>query len=107
MPCPESLFSVSVIQEDDSLVVFLQGELDIATGPILRRAVGKLLSSHMKVVTLDLAALTFVDICGLRAILDVTRLVAGLDADFRLQSPSDSTLRIIRLARFDELRRLS
>ena len=107
MPCPKLLFSVSVIHEDDSLVVFLQGELDIATAPILRRAVGKLLSPHTKVVTLDLAALTFVDITGLRAILDVTRQVADLEANCRLQSTSDFTLRVIRLARFDELCRVS
>jgi len=51
----ESLFSASVVHVNDSLVLALHGELDIATVPILRRAVGGLFRPHLTTVTLDLA----------------------------------------------------
>jgi anti-anti-sigma factor len=104
MSCPRSLFSASGVHVGGSVLVLLRGELDIATAPILRRAVRGLLTPHTKAVTLDLADLAFVDVLGLQAIVDVKQLAVGMDAEFRLQSPSDSTLRVIRLARFDELR---
>jgi anti-sigma B factor antagonist len=99
----ESLFSANVVHLDGSLVVALRGELDIATAPILRQTVGELLSPHLKAVTLDLTELTFVDVVGLRALVQVKQMVARVHAEFRLRSASDSTLRVIRLARFVEL----
>ena len=96
-------FSVNVVHEDGSLLMALAGELDIATAPVLRQAVDELLSPHLRAVTLDLATLDFVDVTGLRALLDVKEMVAGVPVDFQLCSPSDRTLRVIRLAGFVEL----
>ena len=103
MPCPESLFSANALHQDGSLVLALTGELDIATAPVLHRAVDELLSPHLKAVTLDLAELSFVDVVGLRALVDVKRHVGDAGAAFRLCSVNDSTQRVMQLARFDEL----
>jgi anti-anti-sigma factor len=99
----ESLFSTNVVHEDGSLVLALKGELDMASAPVLRRVVSELLSPHLKAVTLDLTQLTFVDVVGLRALVQVKHMVGGVHAEFRLRSLNDFTLRVIRLARFDEL----
>ncbi len=96
-------FSVNVVHEDGSLLLALAGELDIATVPVLREAVGELLSPHLRTVTLDLATLEFVDVVGLRALVDVQEIATALDADFQVRPVSDFTLRIIRLAGFVEL----
>jgi anti-sigma B factor antagonist len=93
--CP--LFSASVVHNDGSLVLALVGELDIAAAPVLRRTVVELLSPHLRAVTLDLGALTFVDLIGLRALLEVRHMAAGADVEFRLVSVSEFTLRVIRL----------
>jgi anti-sigma B factor antagonist len=95
--------AVNVVHEDGSLVVALAGELDIATRPILQEAVAKLLSPHLKAVTLDLTGVTFVDVVGLRAILEVKEMVVGVQADFRLKSVTDFTRRLIRVVDFDGL----
>jgi anti-sigma B factor antagonist len=98
-----SAFSAHVVHENGSLLLALAGELDIATAPVLRRTVVELLSPHLRAVTLDLGALTFVDLIGLRALLEVRQMAVGADVEFRLVSVSDFTLRIIRLAQFDAL----
>ncbi len=99
----DSPFAVNVVYEDGSLVLALAGELDIAAVPVLRQAVDELLSPHLRAVTLDLATLDFVDVTGLRALLDVKEMVAGVPAEFWLCSPTDRTLMVIRLAGFVEL----
>jgi anti-anti-sigma factor len=99
----DSPLSVNVVHENGSLLLVLAGELDIATRPRLRKAVGELLGPHLRAVTLDLSALDFVDVAGLRALLDVKEMAAGVEAEFRLRSVSARTHQVIRLVDFDEL----
>jgi anti-anti-sigma factor len=99
----KSLFSASVVHENGSLVLALHGELDIATVPILRGAVGELLSPNLKMVTLELADLRFADVVGLRGLVEVKRMAGDVDAEFRLRSVGEFTRRVIRIARFVEL----
>ena len=56
-------------QRDDVAVLAVSGELDIATAPQLRTAVGDLLGQGVRHVELDLDACTFVDSTGLGAML--------------------------------------
>ncbi len=100
----DSPFSVNVVHENGSLLLALAGELDIATVPVLLEAVDELLRPHLQAVTLDLAALEFVDVTGLWSLVDVKEMVAGVQAEFRLRSPTDRTLRVIRMAGFVELK---
>ena len=103
MRCPAPLLVADVVDEDGSVVLALRGELDLATVPVLHHAVDEVLAPHLRAVTLDLADLRFVDVTGLRGFLDVKKRVDGIHAEFRLRSVSDATLRVIRLAGFDEL----
>jgi anti-sigma B factor antagonist len=96
-------FSVNVVHEDDSLVLALAGDLDIATGTVLRQAAGELLSPHLQAVTLDLAGLDFVDVAGLRALVEVKKMTSEVQAAYRLQSVSHRARRVMRLADFHEL----
>jgi anti-sigma B factor antagonist len=96
-------FSVNIVHEDGSVVLALAGELDIATRPVLRQAVAELLSPHLQAVTLDLRAVYFADISGLRGLVDVKEMAEGVQAEFRLRSVDHLTRRVIRLADFDEL----
>ena len=103
MFCPESLFSANIVHEDGSVVLALRGELDIATVPVLRRAVDDLLGPHLNAVTIDMANLTFVDVTGLRVLVHIKETAGELHAEFRLRSVSDLTRRVIGLTGFYEL----
>jgi anti-anti-sigma factor len=64
--------SVAVEQHDDGATVKLGGELDLATAPVLARALAACRRSSRR-VTLDLRGLEFMDCSGLRCILDADR----------------------------------
>ena len=71
---PPDEFSVDAQIEGPTLSVSIQGELDLATGPLLLEAVVRNHGDEMadvEHVTLDLARLTFIDAAGLRALLGV------------------------------------
>jgi anti-anti-sigma factor len=53
----------------DAAYLYLAGELDIATTPQLKRELGEP-QSQARLVVLDLRGLTFIDSCGVHAIVD-------------------------------------
>jgi anti-sigma B factor antagonist len=51
------------------ILIALRGELDLATAPIFETALDELDFSSIRSVMLDLAALAFIDVSGMRVIL--------------------------------------
>jgi len=103
MSCEKSPLSALVTHLDGSVLVALAGELDIATSPQLRAVVAETVSPHLRHARLDVGGLTFVDVVGLRALVDAQQMVTAAGADFQLLSVNDFTLKVIRLAGFTEL----
>jgi anti-anti-sigma factor len=90
-------------QEDGSLVLFLNGELDMATAPMLARALNELVEPHTWSLMLDRGGLSFVDVVGLRALSEARRMAVSAGLLSRLRAVSDLAFRVIRLADHVEL----
>jgi anti-sigma B factor antagonist len=60
---------IAVSEEDDRVVLALDGELDMASAPLLERAVEGVEVATKPTVVLDLHELEFIDSTGLRIIL--------------------------------------
>jgi anti-sigma B factor antagonist len=90
-------FSADAVDHDGDVVLSLTGELDIATAPKLGNVVNEVAGPYLRRLTVDLGCLSFVDVVGLRALLDARRTTVATNAKFRLCSVSDLTLRVIRL----------
>jgi anti-sigma B factor antagonist len=99
MSSHESPFSVSIVHYNGSLLLTLAGELDIATAPLLRRTVSELIKSGLRDVKLDLRGLSFVDVVGLRAVVEARLAAVAAGVGFSLCSVGDSTLRVIRFTK--------
>jgi anti-sigma B factor antagonist len=99
----EPPLQAEVTHLDGSAVVSVAGELDVVTAPVLCQVIGGIVTPHLRAVTLDLSTLTFVDVIGLHALVDVGKMAVAAGAEFRLSGVTARTLRVIRLARFDEL----
>jgi anti-anti-sigma factor len=69
---PASL-EVRTEEADGSLILRLSGDLDLSSTPEFERAVAWGLDTSPKRLVLDLTGLTFIDSCGLRAILTAQR----------------------------------
>jgi anti-anti-sigma factor len=65
------VFDLAVIPDRSSVVVRIEGELDLATAPRLAEAIQELREVGWDVIVLDLAAADFVDSTGLRLLLDI------------------------------------
>jgi anti-sigma B factor antagonist len=65
------VFDFAVLPDRSSVLVRIEGELDLATAPRLAEAVEELREVGWDVIVLDLAAADFVDATGLRLLLEL------------------------------------
>src|SRR4030081_2103755 len=65
---PRPAFACTVEHRARHVVVSLRGELDLAAAPELRHRVLELMALPVDRVTVDMAALTFIDSSGLHAL---------------------------------------
>jgi anti-anti-sigma factor len=79
--------------------VRLDGELDLATAPLLKEALVDFASERE--VHLDLALLTFLDSSGLHAIVALARSLDG-SRSVVLRNPSTAVLRILEITGIDK-----
>jgi len=78
----------SLSVEGATTVVFLRGDADIATLPIVVEALACAIADHNGDVIVDLAETEFIDTAGLRAILRAKGVLAGGERRLTLRSPS-------------------
>ncbi|MEU4298971.1 STAS domain-containing protein [Kitasatospora aureofaciens] len=83
--------------------VALEGELDIATAPLLIDAVVRALAARRPRLDLDVAALTFCDAAGVHALLQARRICRVHCAGFRLVGVRPGLGRILVLLRLTDL----
>jgi anti-anti-sigma factor len=69
----------------------------------LCQAVTDLVRPGLRSLTVDLEALTFVDVAGMRAFCHAREMAATVGAAFCLSSVRDQTRRVIRVAQFEDL----
>ena len=81
----------------------VEGELDIAAAPHLRRVIGDLMGTGVRDVTVDLSRAAFVDSSGLGALLWAEHRLRAVGGDLAVVNPSPSVQRTIELAGLDEL----
>jgi anti-sigma B factor antagonist len=86
-----------------TVVVTLQGELDMATAPGLGRALTEALDARPPAMVLDLTDLTFLDSTGIRILVTACRRAETDGCPFVLRSPRRSVLKALRLTGVDRL----
>ena len=96
-------FCVDPDRSEETLVLRLYGELDIATAPMLREALSSAMEARPSRLRLDLSDLTFVDSTGIGAIMSGARRAAMLGCAFVLRSPGPTVLRTLHLIGVDQL----
>ena len=92
-----------------SATVRLDGRLDALSAPDLRARLIELSERDIHHLTVDLAAVEFVDSAGLAALVSAMKLARGNGGDVDLVRPrSDDAYRVFELTKFDavfEIRR--
>ena len=97
------LFSLKFAREDDTDIVRVVGELDVATAPALRQALNDLIDHGNCTVRLDLARMTFIDSTGLSVLLGGLRRLREAGGELVLVNPSRSSFRVLEIVRFTDV----
>ncbi|MFD3590224.1 STAS domain-containing protein [Streptomyces sp. NPDC058683] len=85
-------------------LITLVGEIDLNTEGLVRESLGRCLLNGIRVVDVDLTAVTFCDVTGLNVFLHASRATAVAGGSFRLHHPPPVLARILALTGNDFLR---
>ena len=87
---------VVVCELPPECLVAVSGELDLASAPELVCTLGRLNRSG-RIVTLDLRALTFIDVAGIRALQDAWRITGEAGRRMQVLKPGPEASRVLEL----------
>jgi anti-anti-sigma factor len=87
---------VVVCELPPECLVVVAGELDLAGAPELTGTL-RGLSRSGQLVTLDLRALTFIDVAGMHALQDAWRITGEAGRQMQVLEPSRSAARVLEL----------
>ncbi len=88
---------IDTVERGGSLVLVVQGELDIATSPLLDEALARARATDAANIVVDLLAVSFIDSTGLHVLIRHTRADEGR-ARVRLTRGSPQTQRVFELS---------
>lgn len=85
----------------DGAVVVLEGEIDMSTAPAIADRVQAAVDAGAGDLTVDLAAVTFMDSEGLYALFEAQAAITARGGRFALRSPSKAVRSVLDLAGLD------
>jgi anti-anti-sigma factor len=98
MSVPAEGFSAKVVGLDDEAVIFLTGELDLATAPELTGVLGPVLEHGPQEVMLDLSGLSFIDSSGIAALVDSQQRLSTQKRRLSIHGAQQGALRVFEIA---------
>jgi len=96
-------FHAATDSGEGTIVLRLQGELDLAAAPGLARAMDTALDAKPTALAVDLRDLTFLDSTGIRVLITACRRAGTEGCSFVLRAPCRSVLKTLRLTGVDRL----
>lgn len=88
---------------DNGPVVSLEGDLDIVTSEDVKRQVAALVETGNELVTIDMAAVGFVDSSGLGALVAVHQLAVARGSHVVVRDVPSRVRQLLTLTRLDDL----
>ena len=98
------VLSVRFSRHDQTVVVHLAGELDVATGPVLQNALAGVIEDQGNLaVQLDLGGMAFIDSTGLSILADALRRLREKGGDLSLANIRPETLKVFDIVGFTRI----
>jgi anti-sigma B factor antagonist len=92
------LLSLTFRRDDQNAIVAVRGELDLATAPLLERALAELIDDRTcRSIVLDLHDLDFVGSAGLSVLLNAQVHTRTAGGDITLARPSTAVMRTLQI----------
>jgi anti-sigma B factor antagonist len=106
-PAGPARFELTIEQRADAVVVRVEGELDVLTGPKLTARLNALLRQRATDVVLDLRGVRFMDSAGLQILLLTRRRLLRQSRALSVICADGPVRRLIELARLNETLRVT
>ncbi len=88
---------------DDHVVMTLSGSLDASVVGVLRHDLEQALSRGVRILILDLSAVSFVDSSGLAALVSTLKTALGRQVEVALCSLAAPVVAVLELTRLDRV----
>jgi anti-sigma B factor antagonist len=98
----EDQLGIALRREADRVVMILDGELDMASAPLLQRALEGAEIGPETMIVLDLQALQFIDSTGLRAVLSLRERCRERGQQFAVTRGSPQVQRLLDITGVSE-----
>jgi anti-anti-sigma factor len=99
----QPLLAAIPVQLAGHAILILVGEVDLGNAGSVREAASRCLRREPQSLSLDLSALTFCDVCGLRALRWVRAEAESRGVEFRITGADNGMRRLFALAQADDL----
>ena len=99
---PSPTLSIKTIHRDHAVILRPEGELDLCTSGALVAAFRRAARGAPARIELDASRLTFIDIAGMRAVMECRRAARGAGARFALRHPSRAMREMLGLLHLHE-----
>ncbi|MHB8671737.1 MAG: STAS domain-containing protein [Acidimicrobiales bacterium] len=101
-------FSTEIGWHDSSIELKVTGEVDVATVPLLEAALAECIGADpSRPVILDLAAVTFMDSTGLRAVVGAHKALLAQGGELRVSNARRNVAKAFRITGLDKVIDLS
>ena len=97
-----SPLSFSEFSIDGQLRLAVEGELDIASAPLLLAELERFELDDKDVVAIDLGGVTFMDVSGMRVLLEAAQRARSRQASFVIFNPRSCASRVFSLTAVDQ-----
>ena len=95
-------FEVACTHDGPAARLALRGELDMLSAPVLTRELEQAARRRPMRIVLDLGELSFMDVSGLRAILDAARSARRDGGSLVIANPMPHIVRLLELTAIDQ-----
>jgi anti-sigma B factor antagonist len=91
--------AITVLQNDDEVLVRLNGRIDVDSSPDLRDCLSAILSGRSlpRAITVDLAGVPYIETSGIATLIEALRFARHRQTNFCLQGLSGSVLRLFEV----------
>jgi anti-sigma B factor antagonist len=94
--------SLSVLSRPAVTIARLEGELDIATTPALRKRLLNVFRPGVRLLVIDLSGLSFCDVSALAVLIATQRRASRLGTTVRLAAPRPQVTKLLRITGLDQ-----
>ena len=92
---------LSVLSGPAFSIARLEGDLDIATTPALRKRLLSMLSADVRLLIIDLSGVSFCDVSALAVLIATQHCASGRGIIVRLAAPRLQTAKLLRITGLD------